>query len=372
MASAPVLGVTNCAPWRGLIAFAGHANLKGYFPTMDRIPVAVVNGTGYGGVELLRLLRRHPTFDVVEVTARSEAGKPLEQVFPHLAGFERTFGERVERAELVFVALPDHAAVELVPDLLAQGCRVVDLSAGFRLRDAKAYPTWYKYEHAAPVLLEEAVYGLTEYAREALASARLVACPGCYPTAALLAVLPALMGGLIEADIIVDAKSGLSGAGRTLALGRHYSEANEDTSAYALSGHRHWPEILQTLEQAAGERVRLSFIPHYVPMTRGILATCYAPLRPGVTAGQMQEAYHAAYAKEPFVRLAVQPPHTKWTLGSNLCFVYPVIDPRAERLVVVSALDNLVKGAAGQAIQCANVMYGLAEAAGLPEEGVYP
>ncbi len=339
---------------------------------MDRIPVAVVNGTGYGGVELLRLLRRHPAFEVVEVTARSEADKPLEQVFPQLAGFNLTFGERVERAELVFVALPDHAAVELVPDLLAQGRRVLDLSAGFRLRDAKAYPTWYGYEHAVPALLEEAVYGLAECARDALPSARLVACPGCYPTAAVLAVLPALANGLIDPDIIVDAKSGLSGAGRTLALGRHYSEANEDTSAYGLAGHRHWPEILQSLEQATQQHVRLSFTPHYVPMTRGILATCYAPLRPGVTAEQVQEAYHEAYAKEPFVRLASQPPHTKWTLGSNLCFVYPVVDPRAERLIVVSALDNLVKGAAGQAIQCANVMYGLEEVAGLPEEGVYP
>ncbi len=339
---------------------------------MARIPVAVVNGTGYGGVELLRLLRRHPTFEVVEVTARSEAGKPLAEVFPHLGGIDIHFGERVERAELVFVALPDHAAVETVPELLAQGRRVVDLSAGFRLRDAKDYPTWYGYEHAAPALLEEAVYGLAETVREALPGARLVACPGCYPTAALLAMLPALAHNLVEPDIIVDAKSGLSGAGRTLALGRHYSEANEDTSAYGLSGHRHWPEMLQSLERTAQQRVRLTFTPHLVPMTRGILATCYAPLRADVTDERVQDAYRAAYAREPFVRLAAQTPHTKWTFGSNRCFVYPVVDRRAERLIVVSALDNLVKGAAGQAIQCANLMYGLPEAAGLPEEGVYP
>ena len=339
---------------------------------MARIPVAVVNGTGYGGVELLRLLRRHPAFEVVEITARSEGGKPLVEVFPQLADYGLTFGERVHRADLVFVALPDHAAVEIVPDLLAQGRRVVDLSAGFRLRDARDYPAWYGYEHGTPALLEEAVYGLAEYARDALPAARLVACPGCYPTAALLALLPALTHSLIEADIIVDAKSGLSGAGRTLALGRHYSEANEDTSAYGLSGHRHWPEIRQSLEQAARQRVRLTFTPHYVPMTRGILATCYAPLRPGVTSEQVRDAYHEAYASEPFVRLTAQTPHTKWTFGSNLCFVHPVVDTHAERLIVVSALDNLVKGAAGQAIQCANLMYGIAEAAGLPEEGVYP
>lgn len=341
-------------------------------PRRKRIPVAVVNGTGYGGVELLRLLRRHPTFEVVEVTARSEIGKPLAQIFPHLAEFDLTFSEHVERADLVFIALPDHAAIEIVPDLLTRGRRVVDLSAGFRLRDAKDYTTWYGYEHAAPALLEEAVYGLTESVRDSLPAARLVACPGCYPTAGLLAISPALVHNLIHPDIIVDAKSGLSGAGRTLALGRHYSEANEDTSAYGLGGHRHWPEMLQSLEQAAQQRVRLTFTPHYVPMTRGILATCYAPLRASVTAGQVQDAYHEAYAREPFVRIATQTPHTKWTIGSNLCFTYPIVDQRAERLIVVSAIDNLVKGAAGQAIQCANLMYGLPEAAGLPQEGVYP
>ena len=341
-------------------------------PNTQRIPVAVVNGTGYGGVELLRLLRRHPTFELVEVTARSEAGKRVSTVFPHLTGLDLVFTPEVERAEVVFVALPDHSAVEIVPGLLRAGRRVLDLSAGFRLRHAELHPTWYAYEHSAPELLETAVYGLAEYARESLPDAQLVACPGCYPTAALLAILPALSKRLIEPDVIVDAKSGLSGAGRTLKLTSHYSEANEDTSAYGLRGHRHWPEIAQELRRRAGTTTRLTFAPHLVPMTRGILASCYANLRPGVTENQVKEVYQSAYQDAPCVRLSEVAPHTKWTLGSNLCFVHPVFDGLANRLIVVSAIDNLVKGAAGQAIQCANIMYGLPETEGLPLEGVYP
>jgi N-acetyl-gamma-glutamyl-phosphate reductase len=347
---------------------------------VKRIPAAVVNGTGYGGVELLRLLSTHPVFELVEVTARSEAGRTVADVFPSLPALDLTFTEQVERAAVVFAALPDEAAVALAADWLAAGRRVVDLSAGFRLRERGLYPRWYGYEHPAPALLEEAVYGLAEWARERLPAARLVACPGCYPTAALLALGPALRSGLIELDVIVDAKSGISGAGRTLRLGSHYGEANEDVSAYGLGGHRHGPEIAQELERVApglgrqdGEtHVRLTFIPHLVPMTRGILATCYASLRAGVTADDVERAYQAAYRDEPFVRLAAHPPHTKWTLGSNLCFVHPVVEAASGRLIVVSALDNLVKGAAGQAVQCANVMYGLPETLGLSREGVYP
>lgn len=340
--------------------------------TQTRIPAAVVNGTGYGGVELLRILRHHPTFEVVEVTARSEAGKRVTSVFPHLAGMNLTFTPEVQRAEVVFVALPDHGAIEIVPDLLREGRRVLDLSAGFRLRDAALYPTWYSYEHGAPELLGKAVYGLAEWRRKALAEAQLVACPGCYPTAALLALLPALTNDLIEPDIIVDAKSGLSGAGRTLKFSSHFSEANEDTSAYGIGGHRHWPEIAQELRLHSGAAPRLSFTPHLVPMTRGILATCYANLRPGITEEQARKVYRSVYGDEPCVRIAEEAPHTKWTFGSNLCFVYTKVDRLANRLIMVSALDNLVKGAAGQAIQCANIMCGLPETQGLPLEGVYP
>lgn len=351
-----------------------------------RIPAAVVNGTGYGGMELLRLLRRHPTFEVVEATARSEAGSRVSEVFPQLAGLDLTFGERVERAEVVFVALPDHAAVKVIPGLLAEGRRVVDLSAGFRLRDPALYPTWYGYDHPNPDLLAEATYGLAEWARAALPTARLVACPGCFPTTTLLALGPALARDLIAPDVVVDAKSGVSGAGRTLKLNYHYSETNEDVSAYGLDGHRHWPEIMQALDdvrdmgpddstadgRTAPDALRLTFLPHLIPMTRGILATCYATPRPSVTLADVQAAYAEAYADEPFVRLASAAPHTKWTYGSNLCYVYPTIEAHSGRLIVIGALDNLVKGAAGQAIQCANLMYGLPETQGLPQEGVYP
>jgi N-acetyl-gamma-glutamyl-phosphate reductase len=336
------------------------------------IPVAVVNGAGYGGVELLRLLRSHPTFDLVEVTARSDAGKPVQSVFPQLAGYDLVFSERVERAELVFLALPDDASMQLTPALLAEGRRVVDLSAAFRLRDAKLYPTWYGYEHSAPALLETAVYGLIEWTRAALPEARLVACPGCYPTAALLALGPALKENLIAPDVIVDAISGVSGAGRTLRLSSHFSEANEDVTAYGVGGHRHWPEILQEMREVSGPTARLTFTPHLAPMTRGILTTCYADLREGITAADTRAAYERAYAHEPFVELVAEPPHTKWTYGSNRCFVFVTVDERSQRVIAISALDNLVKGAAGQAIQCANVMYGLPETLGLPLEGVYP
>jgi N-acetyl-gamma-glutamyl-phosphate reductase len=340
-----------------------------------RIPAAVVNGAGYGGIELLRLLRRHPAFELVEVTARSDAGRTVEEVLPQLSGIDLTFGEAVERAEVVFSALPDDAAVETLPALVAQGRRVLDLSAGFRLHDAALYPLWYHYPHPAPALLEQALYGLAEWARKRLPAARLVACPGCYPTATLLALGPALAADLIEPDVIVDAKSGASGAGRSLKLNTHYSEANEDVSAYGVSGHRHLPEIVQALAEGPGAgrpAPRVTFIPHLMPMTRGILATCYGTLRAGVTEADVQRVYRAAYADEPFVRLTSAPPHTKWSYGSNCCFVYPMIEPHSGRFIVISALDNLVKGAAGQAVQCANLMYGLPETLGLPVEGIYP
>ena len=340
-----------------------------------RIPAAVVNGAGYGGIELLRLLRRHPAFELVEVTARSDAGRAVAEVLPQLGGIDLTFSEVVERAEVVFSALPDDAAVETLPALVAQGRRVLDLSAGFRLRDAALYPTWYRYPHPAPALLEEAVYGLAEWARERLPAARLVACPGCYPTATLLALGPALAADLIAPDVIIDAKSGVSGAGRSLKLNTHYSEANEDVSAYGVSGHRHLPEIVQALAEGPGAgrpAPRVTFIPHLMPMTRGILATCYGTLRAGVAEADVQRVYRDAYADEPFVRLASAPPHTKWSYGSNCCFVYPMIEPHSGRFIVISALDNLVKGAAGQAVQCANLMYGLPETLGLPAEGIYP
>jgi len=262
--------------------------------------------------------------------------------------------------------------------LLSKGIKVVDISADFRLKEASEYQRWYGFTHPAPELLNKAVYGLTELYRPQLASAQLVANPGCYPTAAILALAPAVKAKLIELDIIIDSKSGVSGAGRSLSQQTHFSEANEDTSAYALEGHRHLPEIVQELRLlSGGGSLQITFIPHLVPMTRGILTTCYAPLVSGKIEGkkgekQLKELYLDFYKDEPFVRVVDSPPHTKHTLGNNLCLVYPTIDHRAGKLIVISCIDNLIKGASGQAIQNMNLMLGLPETTGLGALGIYP
>ncbi len=359
---------------------------------MTTISVSIVNVTGYTGVELLRLLSQHPQFIVTSVTARSAAGKRLGEVFPHfgLRGnasvpSELVITEEPGQTDLAFVCLPHAAAAESVLTLLERGTKVVDLSADFRLRDVAIYEEWYKHTHPAPALLETAVYGLCERYRERIAEANLVANPGCYATAAILGLMPAFATGIIDPDVIIDGKSGVSGAGRSLTLATHYAEANEDVSAYSLSGHRHLPEITQELEAAAqagghAARVplRITFIPHLMPMTRGILATCYADLsQHGTghavpTTAEIRSLYEHYYADEPFVHVVDQPPHTKWTYGSNQCLIYPMVDTRTRRLLVISCLDNLVKGAAGQAIQNANRLYGMPETTGLPITAVYP
>jgi N-acetyl-gamma-glutamyl-phosphate reductase len=268
--------------------------------------------------------------------------------------------------------------------LRERGEKVIDLSADFRLHDDTQYEAWYKRPHPAPALLETAVYGLCERYRKQIEGATLIANPGCYATAALLGLIPALATGIIAPDVIIDAMSGVSGAGQSLTLGTHYAEANEDASAYSLAGHRHLPEITQELEAAAragghpvSQPLRITFIPHLVPMTRGILATCYADLsqeaHPRVTTtAEACSLYKAYYADEPFVQVVEQAPHTKWTYGTNACFICPTVDMRTKRLVVIACLDNLVKGAAGQAIQNANRLYGLLETSGLGSIAVYP
>jgi N-acetyl-gamma-glutamyl-phosphate reductase len=382
------------------------------------VSVSIVNVTSYAGLELLRLLAQHPQFELTSVTGRSAAGKRLGEVFPHAAftapgSFADTsrlvLTEEPGQTDLAFVCLPHAAAAESVVTLLERGIKVVDLSADFRLRDVAVYEEWYKHTHPAPALLENAVYGLCERHREQITSATLVANPGCYASAAILALLPAVSTNIIAPDLIIDAKSGISGAGRSLTLSTHYAEANEDVSAYNLTGHRHLPEITQELEAAArsgnlhtsrenqkltdqsvyslekgeagrpgvGDQLRITFIPHLIPMTRGILATSYADLKQDEsgqvpTTEEVRSLYAEYYAGEPFVRVVDQPPHTKWTYGNNACLIYPMVDTRTRRLVVISCLDNLVKGAAGQAIQNANRMYGLPETAGLPVLALYP
>jgi N-acetyl-gamma-glutamyl-phosphate reductase len=336
--------------------------------------VGIINVTGYTGVELARLLSQHPQVELASVTGRSAAGQKLGAIFPHLANIDLTIEAELGEVGLVFSAMPHKESAREVIPLLEEGIKVVDISADFRLKDASEYERWYGFSHPAPQLLIKAVYGLTELHRSQLASAQLVANPGCYPTGAILALAPAIKAKLIEPDIIIDSKSGVSGAGRTLSLPTHFSEANEDTSAYALEGHRHLPEIVQELKQLCPELPpSVTFVPHLVPMTRGILTTCYANLKSGkLKAEELRKLYLDFYQDAPFVRVVSSPPHTKHTLGSNLCLVYPTIDHRTGKLVVISAIDNLVKGAAGQAIQNMNLMLGLPEATGLQALSIFP
>jgi N-acetyl-gamma-glutamyl-phosphate reductase len=330
------------------------------------LTAGIINVTGYAGSETARLLRHHPAFTLAWVSGRSEAGKRLDEALPHLGPSELVIQEEPGTADVIFVALPHGAAAAVVPDLLATGARVVDLSADFRLVSAAAYREWYGLEHPRPDLLEEAVYGLCELHRAIIPTTNLIANPGCYPTAAILALAPALRAGLIEPDLLVDAKSGLSGAGRGLALAYHFSEADENCAAYAVGGHRHWPEIHQELQQyVPGQEVRLTFIPHLIPMVRGILATCYAPLCQEVDAATAADLYREAYRDEPFVAVTARPPQTKWTASTNRCLIHVTVDPRARRFIAIAALDNLIKGAAGQAIQNANLLFHLPETAGL-------
>ncbi len=336
--------------------------------------VGIINVTGYTGVELARLLYQHPEVELASATGRSAAGQKLAEVFPHLAGIDLTIKAELEDVDLAFSAMPHKESAQVVIPLLERGIKVVDISADFRLKEASEYEHWYGFAHPAPQLLAEAVYGQPELYRSKVASAKLVANPGCYPTGAILALAPAVKAKLIKPEIVIDSKSGVSGAGRTLNLQTQFSEANEDVSAYALEGHRHLPEITQELKELArGKSPSVTFVPHLVPMTRGILTTAYAPLASSkLKVEELNKLYLDFYKDEPFVRVASSPPHTKHTLGNNLCLVYPTIDPRAGKLIVISCIDNLVKGAAGQAIQNMNLMLGLPETTGLEAPAVFP
>ncbi len=343
---------------------------------MKKMKVGIINVTGYAGVELARLLYNHPAVEITSVTGRSAAGQKLGNIFPHLSSLDLTVQAELGEVELAFSAMPHKESAEAIIPLLKRGVKVVDISADFRLTDPADYPKWYGFTHPSPQLLKEAVFGLPELYRSKIASARLVANPGCYPTSAILALAPAVKAGLIEPDIIIDSKSGISGAGRTLSLQTHYSEANEDVTAYSLDGHRHLPEITQELNLLRPEApLSVTFVPHLIPMTRGILTTAYARLASGkLPKGkvELKKLYLDFYRDEPFVRIADSSPHTKHTWGSNLCIIYPTIDQRTGRLIVISAIDNLVKGAAGQAIQNMNLMLGLPETTGLEALPVYP
>jgi len=333
--------------------------------------VGIIGASGFTGAELLRLVSTHPEMQVVYATADTSAGMAAADLYPSLAAaypelrFESYDPVAVEGLDLVFLALPHGASQGLVPDLRKRVGKIVDLAADFRLRDPSLYPRWYGEEHHAPELIDEFVYGIPELFRSQLAGADLIAAAGCYVTTASLALAPLVRAGAIEpAGIIVDAASGVSGAGRGLKASTHFNTVDEDFTAYGLLHHRHTPEI----EQAIGAQVL--FTPHLAPMNRGILATCYA--RPTSTGVDPLAILTDAYADEPFVVVDKRSPSTKATLGSNTCHITAMVDDRTGWVVTVSALDNLVKGASGQAIQCANLALGLPEPMGLPTVGVYP
>ena len=334
--------------------------------------IGILGVTGYSGSELTRWLLRHPEVTITSVTGRSYVGQKLGEAFPYLAELDLTIGEELDSVDLVFSGLPGETSAESLLPYIKKGIPAVDISPDFRLKDAAVHKQWYGFTHPAPQLLAESVYGLVELNRPQIPAARLVANPGCYPTSAILALAPALKAGIIKPEIIVDSKSGVSGTGRTLSLTAHFSEANENVQAYYLGGHRHLPEMVQELERLSGGRVSLTFVPHLIPMTRGILSTCYAPLEREMKPQDVRDLYQDFYRGEAFVRVVNAPPQTKQTLGTNLCLVHPVVDPRTGRLIVVSCLDNLVKGAAGQAIQNMNLMLGLPETMGLQGAAVFP
>ncbi|MEJ2471004.1 MAG: N-acetyl-gamma-glutamyl-phosphate reductase [Desulfuromonadales bacterium] len=345
---------------------------------MNRL--AVIGASGYTGVELLRLLAQHPDADLVSVTSRQYAGQSVGDVFPALAGHLDLTFEDIDPAglagavDLVFTAVPHEAAMGLVPEMLAGGCRVVDLSADFRLRDVALYEAWYQ-QHSAPDVLAEAVYGLPELYRQAIPQARLVANPGCYPTSVALALAPLLEKAWVDLEtIVVDSKSGTSGAGRAAKVDTLFCEVNEGFKAYGVPRHRHLPEIEQTLADCAGCPVTISFTPHLLPVSRGILSTCYAKLATDASLDLLHELYAVRYAEEPFVRVLPKGrlPNIAQVAGSNYCDIGLAFDERTGRVIVVAALDNLIKGAAGQAIQNMNLMLGLPEQQGLQMAPVFP
>ena len=343
-----------------------------------RIKIGIVGGTGYTGVELLRLLALHPNVELAVITSRSEAGMAVADMFPNLRGhiglaFSAPDIGLLQELDLVFFATPNGTAMTMVPDLLASGVRVIDLAADFRLQDPAEWQRWYGTPHACPAVLAEAVYGLPEINRAAISRARVVANPGCYPTAVQLGLLPLLEQGCVDAgSLIADAKSGVSGAGRKANTATLLCEATESLKAYAVAGHRHLPEIRQGLAAATGVPIGLTFVPHLTPMVRGIHATLYARLTSEVV--NLQDLYQRRYADEPFVDVlpSGSHPETRSVRGANHCRIAVHRPQDGDVVVVLSVIDNLVKGAAGQAIQNMNLMFGLSETAGLSAPGLLP
>jgi N-acetyl-gamma-glutamyl-phosphate reductase len=343
------------------------------------IRIGVLGASGYTGADLIRLAATHPNMEIGVLAASSHAGKPLAEVFPHFAFLEAPDLVKAEDADwsgcdAIFSGLPHGTAQDLIKDL-PRSARIIDMSADFRLRDTAIYSKWYGREHVASDLLAEAVYGLSEHNTDAIADARLVACPGCYPTAVLLTLLPLVAERLVDAgDLIIDAKSGTTGAGRSPKQNLLLAEAGEGLSPYGIASHRHAPEIEQEIGKVAGREVIINFTPHLIPMSRGELVTCYVRLENGATADDLRAALSSAYAAKPFVHVAPKGviPATQNVRGSNYCQIGVFADRVPGRAIVIGAIDNLVKGSAGQAVQNFNLMFGLDETTGLKQLPLFP
>lgn len=342
--------------------------------------VSVIGATGYAGVELLRLLKKHPNAEVVYITSESQTGKPIKEMYPHLKGLYeqelismQDIEQIADNSDVVFIGLPHGHAMKVGKALAGKPVKIIDLGADYRFNDTSIYETWYKVEHTHKDAVR--VYGLAELNREQIKGASIIGNAGCYTTASILALAPLVQYKLVDLKtLIIDAKSGISGAGRSAKVDNLFAEMYDNLKAYGVAGHRHTPEIEQALGELAGEDITLSFTPHLIPMTRGILSTCYANLKPGVKAEDVDAAYEAMYGSEYFIRLLGRGgyPATKNVRGSNFCDLGWHIDARVGRVVVLSAIDNLVKGAAGQAIQNFNIVCGFDEKMGLDDVPMYP
>ncbi len=345
------------------------------------IKVGIIGATGYAGAELVRLLLGHKKAEIVWYGSRSYVDQSYASIYQNMfqlvdaTCMDDNMEELAAKADVIFTATPQGLCASFINERILSSTKVIDLSADFRLKDVAVYEEWYKIKHQAPQYLEEAVYGLCEINREKIKTARLIANPGCYPTCSILSIYPLAKEGLIDlSTVIIDAKSGTSGAGRGAKTDNLYCEVNENIKAYGVAGHRHTPEIEEQLGYASGEHVTLNFTPHLVPMNRGILVTAYASLKKNVTYEEVKAVYDKYYEKERFVRVLPENvcPQTRWVEGSNYVDVNFKIDPRTNRIIMMGAMDNLVKGAAGQAVQNMNLLFGLDEAEGLYQAPIFP
>ena len=345
---------------------------------MDSVKIAILNITGYAGINLARILHGHPSVEIVSVTGRSDAGKQLSEIFPHMDALDIKIEQEVSKdVDLIFSCLPHSASASVLEPFIRKGVKVIDLSADFRLNNSSEYESWYKTEHPCPQYLSDAVYGLPELHSVEISSAKLIASPGCYATASILGLAPIVESGALSGDIIIDAKSGVSGAGRSASVKTNFSEVNENVSPYSVEGHRHLPEVIQEIELLnKDKKLKTTMLTHLIPITRGIIVSCYVNLEnkgSGVyTQQEIKQIYKDFYSDKSFVEISDYPPSTKQVSGTNRCIIYCTIDKRTNRLIVVSCIDNLIKGAAGQAVQSMNVMLGLNETEGLSHLAQYP